>query len=207
MTWPEIVSAARQATASISWQEALGFVTGAVCVWLLVKENIWTWPIGIANNVFSIAVFYRAQLFGDMSLQFFFIAVSVYGWWHWLHPDDRHRGEVKVSQISPRSAVILSVLTALATIATVTGLRHIPRTTPWPDATTTCLSVAAQFMQSRKWVENWWVWIAVDAISILLYLYKGLRLFALLYAVFMVMCIIGLRQWQRDLAQARPATA
>lgn len=207
MTWPEIVSIARQATASISWQEALGFVTGAICVWLLVKENIWTWPIGIANNVFSIVVFYRARLFGDMSLQFIFVAVSLYGWWHWLHPDDLHRGEVKVGRISFWPAVILSAISALAIIMLAQGLRRIPGTTPWPDATTTCLSVTAIFMQSRKWIENWWIWIAVDVISIALYFYKHIPLFALLYAVFMVMCIIGLRQWHRDLAQAKPATA
>jgi nicotinamide mononucleotide transporter len=191
----------------VTWPEILGFITGAICVWLLVRQNIWTWPTGIANNILSIVVFYRARLFGDMSLQFFFIGVSLYGWWHWLHPDDRHRGEVAVARIPARSTLVLSVIAAIAIIALVQGLRRIPGTTPWPDATTTCLSLAAIFMQSRKWIENWWVWITVDVLSIGLYIYKHLWLFSLLYAVFMVMCIIGLRQWRRDLAHAETAAA
>jgi nicotinamide mononucleotide transporter len=189
----------------VSIAEVLGFITGAVCVWLLVKQNIWTWPTGIANNILSIIVFYRARLFGDMSLQFFFIAVSIYGWWHWLHPDDRHRGKTKVSRIQFQAAAVLSVVTAVAIVLLVHGLRRIPGTTPWPDATTTCLSLSAQFMQSHKWIENWWVWIAVDILSVGLYIYKGLLLFALLYAVFMAMCIAGLLEWRSDLAHARRA--
>ena len=192
-------------SAHLSIAELLGFITGAICVWLLVKQNIWTWPTGIANNILSIVVFYRARLFGDMGLQFFFIAVSIYGWWHWLHPDDRHRGEVKVQRISARSATVLIIVTAAATTLLVQGLRTIPGTTPWPDASTTCMSLAAQFMQSRKWIENWWVWIAVDVISIGLYVYKGIGLFALLYAVFLGMCIAGLIAWQRDLRRLETA--
>jgi nicotinamide mononucleotide transporter len=189
----------------VSLPEVLGFITGAACVWLLVKQNIWTWPTGIANNILSIVVFYRARLYGDMSLQFFFIAVSVYGWWHWLHPDDRHRGEVRVGTIPLKATMILSAITAAAIVLLVQGLRTIPGTTPWPDAITTCLSITAQFMQSRKWIENWWIWIAVDVLSIALYLYKGLPLYALLYAVFMVMCIAGLIEWRSDLTEARQA--
>jgi nicotinamide mononucleotide transporter len=193
-------------SAHLSITELLGFITGAVCVWLLVKQNIWTWPTGIANNILSIVVFYRARLFGDMSLQFFFIAVAIYGWWHWLHPDDRHRGEVKVTRIPAKATMVLVALTAAATYILVQGLRQIPGTTPWPDASTTCMSLAAQFMQSRKWIENWAVWIAVDVISIALYLYKGLGLFALLYAVFLAMCIAGLVEWRRDLRRSEMAS-
>lgn len=193
-------------SAHLSIAELLGFITGAVCVWLLVKQNIWTWPTGIANNILSIVVFYRARLFGDMSLQFFFIAVSIYGWWHWLHPDDRHRGEVKVTRIPVKATIVLVALTAAATYILVQGLRKIPGTTPWPDASTTCMSLAAQFMQSRKWIENWAVWIAVDVISIALYIYKGLGLFALLYAVFLAMCIAGLVEWRRDLRRSEMAS-
>jgi nicotinamide mononucleotide transporter len=78
---------------------------------------------------------------------------------------------------------------------------------PWWDASTTALSLLAMFMQSRKWIENWWLWIAADLLYIGLYAYKHLYITTLLYAVFMVMCIIGLRQWQRDLAQAETAAA
>ena len=185
--------------------EVFGFITGAACVWLLVKQNIWTWPTGIANNILSIIVFHRAHLYGDMSLQFFFIAISIYGWWHWLHPDDRHRGEVKVGRTPWKAAMILFAVTALAIAIVMSGLRRLPGTVPFLDASTTCMSLTAQFMQSRKWIENWWVWIAVDVLSVGLYLYKGLALYALLYAVFMGMCIAGLFEWRGNLRAQQAA--
>lgn len=183
----------------LSFAEILGFITGAACVWLLVKQNIWTWPLGIANNIFYITLFFRAKLYGDMGLQFFYIAISIYGWWHWLHPDDIHRGQLRVHRIGAQAATMVTAAVAIATVILALTLRRFTDSTvPWLDGTTTSLSLAAQFMQSRKWIENWWVWIAADVIYIGLYIYKQLYLTALLYAVFMVMCIIGLRQWSHD---------
>ena len=62
----------------------LGFVTGALCVWLLARENIWNWPIGIANNIFYIVVFLKSGLYGDSGLQVVYIVLAAYGWWTWL---------------------------------------------------------------------------------------------------------------------------
>jgi len=192
----------------VTWPEILGFITGAICVWLLVKQNIWTWPTGIANNLIYIAIFFRSKIYGDMALQFFYIAVSIYGWWHWLHPDEVHRGSVKISRIAARPAVILTVIGVAVTIVLAITLHRFTDTNvPWWDASTTALSLLAIFMQSRKWIENWWLWITADVLYIGLYTYKQLYITTLLYAVFMVMCIIGLRQWQRDLTQAETAAA
>jgi nicotinamide mononucleotide transporter len=192
----------------VTWPEILGFITGAICVWLLVKQNIWTWPTGIANNLIYIAIFYRSKIYGDMALQFFYVAVSLYGWWHWLHPDEVHRGTVKVSRIGPRPAATVAVIGLAATMFLAFTLRRFTDSNvPWWDASTTSLSLLAMFMQSRKWIENWWLWIVADVLYIGLYIYKHLYITTLLYAVFMVMCIIGLWQWRRDLAQAKPATA
>jgi nicotinamide mononucleotide transporter len=180
--------------------ELLGFLTGAACVWLLVKQNIWTWPAGIANNLIYIAIFYHSKLYGDMSLQFFYVAISLYGWWHWLHPDEVHRGTVEVSRIGTRAALMMAASTIMGVILFAFALRRFTDSNvPWIDGTTTSLSVSAQFMQSRKWIENWWVWITADAIYLGLYIYKHLYITTLLYAVFMAMCFAGLMQWKRDL--------
>src|SRR5882724_7085488 len=87
-----------------NWTEILGFVTGAVCVWLLVKENIWTWPSGIANNIFYIFIFLHSGLYADMGLQFVYIAIAIYGWWNWLHGGLQH-GELEVKSASPSAVV------------------------------------------------------------------------------------------------------
>ena len=83
-----------------SWIELFGFVTGAACVALLVRQNIWNWPLGILNNVAFTLLFYRSGLYADVGLQGFYIAISAYGWWSWLHGGKDH-GALKVSRVKP----------------------------------------------------------------------------------------------------------
>lgn len=189
------------------WTELLGFLTGAACVWLLVRQNIWTWPIGIANNVFFIVLFWRKGIYGDMGLQWLYIAISVYGWIHWRR-GGAERGELAISRTSARMAAFLLAATAIGTISAMFLLRRYTNSTvPFLDALTTCMSVIAQFMQSRKLLENWVVWIAADVFYIGLYLYKDLGLTAILYAIFMLMCVAGLVEWRRSFLQAKARSA
>jgi len=177
--------------------EIFGFVTGALCVWLLVRQNIWNWPIGIANNVLFIALFYRSGLYADVGLQFFYIAIGLYGWWHWLHGEQDH-GALPVSRTPPLWGAILAagVVAATAVISWVLR-RYTNSTVPVLDSLITALSLAAQFMMARKWIENWGVWIVANFISIGLLIYKGLYLTSGLYAVYQVLCVMGLLEWLR----------
>src|SRR6266849_5728919 len=79
----------------VDFTEVLGFITGAVNVWLLARQNIWNWPVGLANNALYVAVFLRAGLYGDAGLQLFYIALGVYGWWLWARrsANDGRSGE------------------------------------------------------------------------------------------------------------------
>lgn len=185
-----------------SWLEILGFATGVACVWLLVRENVWNWPVGIANNLFYLIVFYRSGLYADSGLQVGYVAISIYGWWHWLHGGAGH-GRLAVGRIGAGEALAVAGATAAATAGLAALLaRFTPSTVPFSDALTTALSLAAQYLQARKFLENWWVWIAADLLYIGLYLYKDLALTALLYAVFLALCVAGLRSWRRHLAPA-----
>ena len=183
--------------------EALAVITGAICVWLLVKQNIWTWPTGIVSCFLFVFVFKQSKLYGDMALQFFFIAISLYGWWNWLH-GGKGDSELKVTHTSWRAGAVLAIATAAFTYLIATQLhKHTDSTTPIPDALTTALSVTAQYMQTRKLIETWHVWIAADVIYIGLYIYKHLYLTSLLYAVFMAMCIAGLLEWRASYAKGQ----
>ncbi|MFN7943654.1 MAG: nicotinamide riboside transporter PnuC [Thermoanaerobaculia bacterium] len=180
-----------------SWLEILGFATGVACVWLLVRENVWNWPVGIANNLFYLVVFYRSGLYADSGLQVGYVALSIYGWWHWLRGGAGH-SRLAVGRIGIREALAVAGATTLATAGLAALLaRFTPSTVPLSDALTTALSLAAQYLQARKFLENWWVWIAADVVYIGLYLYKDLALTALLYAVFLALCVAGLRRWRR----------
>jgi len=189
-----------------NWVELLGFLSGALCVWLLVKENIWNWPIGIANNIFYIFIFFRSGLYADMGLQFVYISIAVYGWWNWLH-GGRDHSELSVSRASPAMLIAYMALAGAVTAALYSLLRHTPSTVPLADGFTTALFLTAQYMMSRKLVENWWFWIVGDGFAIGLYLYKDLFLTAVLYSIFTAMCVLGLIQWQKTAKRQERAAA
>ena len=178
--------------------EALGFVTGGACVWLGVKQNIWNWPIGIANNAFYVVVFLQARLFADMSLQVAFAAISFYGWYAWLRRNARNE-TLHVSRTPRLAWIVTGVAVAVLTAALAFYLARVNDAAPFLDALTTTLSLGAQYLMARKYLECWWVWIAIDVISIGLYAFKHLELTALLYAIYMAMCVVGLRDWKASL--------
>jgi nicotinamide mononucleotide transporter len=203
---------------TLSWPEMWGFivtnrleiwgaVTGAVCVGLQVKQNIWNWPIGIANNVLYIIVFWRSGLFADCGLQVFYIIISVYGFLSWRRGSEQH-SELKVSGVTLSHATWIASATALSTLVIAWFLKtQTNSNVPWGDKTTTSLSLAAQYMMSRKILENWWIWNLANVISICLFIYKGLYPTALLYGVFFVMCVAGYIGWRKELAQPPLASA
>lgn len=179
--------------------EVFGFLTGAACVALLVRQNIWNWPLGIANNLVFILLFYRTGLYADVGLQAFYVAISIYGWWSWLH-GGRDHGALTVSRIPPLPAVLLVLAVAATTAALAWLLRHFTNSTvPVLDSLITALSLAAQFMMTRKWLENWLVWIAANCISVGLLIYKGLYVTSGLYLVYQVLCVLGWVAWRRAL--------
>jgi nicotinamide mononucleotide transporter len=185
--------------------EFLGFVTGGVCVWLAARENIWNWPIGIANNVFYLIVFWRAGLYADSGLQIFYFAIGVYGWWSWARGGADHC-ELPATHIPGFQLLLMTVVTTISAVLLYIVLRlYTNSTVPVGDAITTALSLVAQYMLGRKWLENWLVWIAADVIYVGLYSYKHLYLTALLYAIFIAMCVAGYRGWRK--AMNGPAMA
>ncbi|MCM2576557.1 nicotinamide riboside transporter PnuC [Streptomyces meridianus] len=184
----------------VSWTEVLGFGTGALCVWLVARQHIANWPIGIANNVFFILLFVQAGLYADAGLQVVFISLAVYGWWTWARggaPGSR----LPVRRTSRREWLWLTAAGAAGTAALALLLdRATDSTVPFWDALTTALSLTATYGQCRKRLESWWLWIAADVIYIPLYAHKELYLTSLLYLGFMTLCVFGLRDWRRDIA-------
>ncbi len=178
--------------------ELFGFATGAACVWLIARQNIWNWPLGIANNLLFMVLFTRAGLYADVGLQVFYVAIGAYGWWHWLHGGLDH-GALKVSRTPPREAALAAGLTLCGTALVVFLLKRFTNSTvPVLDATVTGLSVAAQVLMARKRLENWWIWIVANLISIGLLIFKHLYITAGLYGVFLAICLAGLVEWTRS---------
>ena len=180
---------------SIGWTEVIGFVTGGVCVWLIVRENMWNWPIGLANNIVFFVLFTQARLFADAGLQIVYLFLGIYGWWHWLRGGEQ-RSELKVTHAPVRELLLLAAAVPVATWGVREVLVLANGSAPFLDALTTVISLAAQILTCRKRIESWPVWITVDIIYIPLYLSRGLPLIAVLYGVFLIMCLAGWRQWR-----------
>ena len=186
-----------------SWAELLGFVTGLACVWLLVRQHIANWPVGIVNVVLLMVAFVAAGLYADAGLQIVYVVLGFYGWWQWRRRD----GEQAPLDVRPTSRVEWLWL-AIGGVASTVVLYFLLRdalgsTVPLADAVTTALSLIATYGQCRKLLENWWIWIAADVIYIPLYAYKHLYLTTVLYVVFLTLSVIGLRAWHRDFRAKR----
>jgi nicotinamide mononucleotide transporter len=178
--------------------EIFGFVTGAVNVWLLARQNIWNWPIGIANNLAYLLLFAKSGLYGDAGLQIIYITLGIYGWRIWLRRGTGPR--LPVTRTTVRMWNYLGLGTLLGVLALRWFLaRFTDSTVPSWDGLTTALSLAATYGQCRKFLESWWIWILADLVYIPLYVYKSLVLTSVLYFVFLLLCIFGLREWTREL--------
>lgn len=179
--------------------EIAGFVSGVLAVWLTAKESPWCWPTGLVNVSLYIVICWQAKLYADTGLQVVYVVVCLYGWWEWLH-GGKGGGRLTVSR-APR-ATLVGLTVAGAVFAVLLGLgfrRFTDASFPFLDSTLTAYSLVAQWLQTRKQIETWWFWIAVDVGYIGLYPAKGLWLTALLYAIFLALCLMGLRDWKRSL--------
>jgi nicotinamide mononucleotide transporter len=182
----------------VSWTELLGFGSGALCVWLVARQHIANWPIGIANNLLFILLFTDSGLYADAALQCVFIALACYGWWTWVNGGGP--GEhLRVRRTGRREWIWLVSAGAVGLAAIWLLLDHgTDSTVPQWDALTTVLSLMATYGQCRKRVESWWLWIAADIVYIPLYAHKDLYLTSLLYTGFLGLCLLGLRDWRRE---------
>ena len=187
----------------MAWAELLGFLTGAVGVWLVVRRHIANFPIGLANTAFFLLLFLDARLWADASLQVLFALLGIQGWWLWLRrgPDLAPLTVTRAST-AELTAVAVAVLVITATLVPV--LHATNGAAPLWDAITTGLSLGAQWLLNAKKLQNWWLWIAADTIYVPLYVSKGLLLTGACYLLFLLLCISGLRHWRRALTPAVP---
>jgi len=188
--------------------EWTGAVFGVVGVWLTTREVVWCWPVGLVNVSLSALVFFHFHLYASAALQLVYVALSVYGWYEWLH-GGKGDGRLAVSRTPPRWLAGLALGGAVFALALGSFLRYrTDAALPFWDAGTTAFSLVAQWMITRKWLESWLVWIPVDVVYVGMYLSQRLHAFAALYAVFLVLAVLGLLEWRRSMAStARQAPA
>lgn len=189
----------------LSYIELIGTLFGFISVILAARANILTWPTGIINEVAFFILFYQVQLYSDMYLQVYFFGVTIYGWYYWKNQN----GSRSITTLSKKwrfRILLILVITTLMGGYLISKV-HLyfpeifsqPASYPYWDALTTMSSIVATILLSRKIIETWVLWIIVDIISVALYLLKGIHLVAIEYLVFLIICIVGFRNWRNKL--------
>ena len=178
------------------WLELAGFITTGLGIWLTARRNLLCWPITLAADVLYLVVFYQARLLSDSLLQMFFVAFTLYGWWHWWR-GVRLEGEVRVAPMRMESMLLALAAGAVGTVILGFPARHLHAALPFLDAALASYSLVGSWWQARKHIANWWLWIVVDTFYVGEYIYKGLWLTAVLYAALVGLAVIGLRDWRR----------
>jgi nicotinamide mononucleotide transporter len=187
--------------------EWVAAAVSAVAVYLTTRQIIWCWPTALVSVALYAVVFFQAKLYANMGLQAVFFAISLYGWWAWLHGGEDH-GKLEVSLASTRTRIMLLVIGAVT--GALMGLilnRLTDASIPYIDSALSAFSIVAQWMQSRKLLETWLLWIAVDVGYVGMFLYKGLYPTTALYAAFLYLAALGFVRWRRSMVESAAPTS
>jgi nicotinamide mononucleotide transporter len=182
--------------------ELAAFAITALGIWLTTKRLLICWPVILLADFLYLVVFYRSGLFSDALLQVFFVAFTIYGWWHWWR-GVRQEGTVRVVPLGLQACIVALVAGAIGSLLLglvmlrLGSILHITVALPHLDAALTSYSLVASWWGARKHIANWWLWIVVDLVYIGEYIYKDLWLTAVLYAILVGLAILGLRDWRR----------
>ena len=196
-TWADVpaqVLAALRATTALEWG-AVG--TGFACVWLAARESRWNFPVAIVSCGLYILIYNQIHLYSDRNLQGFFIALNAYGWYEWRY-GGRQRTPLPIGHTSAREWLLGSLFAAAYTAGFGYYLaHHTDAAFPYLDSLTTGVSLVAQFLLMRKRLENWLLWLAVDAVYVPILWVKGLYPTSLLYALYLGLAAYGYWQWRK----------
>lgn len=207
-----------------SWAELIGALLGVAMVLCNIRQIHWGWPLAFASSMLYCGVFANSKLFGEAGLQVFFAAAALWGWTQWLR-GARGRGQglqersadasivasntaqkdsLAVQRLTRKGALLCVAASALLWLALGIFLSRFTSTdVPWSDGLTTALSIVATVLLGRKYIENWLLWLIVNAVSMGLFAFKGLWLTFALYGLFWVMAVLGWLAWRKHMQAAQ----
>jgi len=186
-----------------NWIELTGALLGLGSIILQIRRKASYWPVVILMVLLYIWVYFDAKFYAYMSFQFYYLAVSIYGWYYWL----RHKntgnstgGATDIARLNKRSFLILLIITLVLFVIFYFILRWLTDSDiPLGDSFTTAVSCVATWLLAKKYIENWLFWIVSDVVSTGLYLHKELYPTAILYGSFLVLAVVGYMKWKKEL--------
>ena len=171
-------------------------------IFLATRENVWYYPTGIVSVLLYAWIYFDAKLYAESVLQLIWLALLIYGWWAWLY-GGKDRSELPVTRTPRKSWLIVVIAGVVMTVVIVIIQRNFTdNPAPLVDSSIAAWSIVAQWMTARKWIENWAIWMAVNAVAVPLYIVRSLWPTAALYAVLFLLAVEGWRKWRTSLASA-----
>jgi nicotinamide mononucleotide transporter len=187
-----------------NWVEIAGTILSIVYLYLSIKQKISLWIFGFLCSAMYVVVFFQSKFYADMSLQFYYLGVSVYGWINWKRGKLQTGHDLPVKRTTARMALIIGLISVVIfAIYSYILIHFTDSPLPKADSFTTALSIVATWMLARKILENWLLWIVVDAASAGMYFYKELYPTAILFVVYTVMAVIGYWQWRKTMNETQ----
>jgi nicotinamide mononucleotide transporter len=212
---------------SNNYIEVFGAVTGILYVFFEIRQNIWLWPVGIITSAVYIWVFFTGKLYADMSLQGYYLVISILGWYWWLKGSGRRTqgiertindsplegggGDVSssskneklhITRLTLKTGIVLAtVFTALYVIMWLVLDRLTDSPVPAYDSFITSLSIIATWMMARKIYEHWFLWIIVNIAAAVLFFTRALYPTMILYIVYCAMSFVGLIEWKKSMTE------
>ena len=189
--------------------EIIGVITSLLYLYFSVRESIWLWLFGLISSAVYVWVFYQASLYADAGLYVYYVLISVYGWLHWYRGSSKTQeaDDLQITRTSQRDGAVYALTALLLFAGMAWGLHFTDSDVPYGDAFTTSLSVVATYMLARKKLEQWMIWIVVDAFAMGLYLYKAMYPTAGLFLVYTVLAIWGHFRWKKHMQHQQYAAA
>lgn len=183
--------------------DQLNLALGLIGVVLMIRQSLWAFPVGLAAVTVQGVLFYQSHFPADALLQVFYFVTLAWGWRHWVK-DKGSAPELPVTRLTLRGWAVTLGAAMVATVlwAIVVG-PAMGAVMPWRDAFIAAFSVAAQVLQVRKNIENWPLWIVVNAVAVASYWSAALAYTAFLYAIYLVLALVGWRAWRRPLREAQ----
>lgn len=191
---------------AIKLLDVVGAFSAFLATIAYVRVSLWAFVLGAGAILVDILLYYQSGIYGDMTLQLIYLILTFYGWYQWKYGGSKRQG-VKVINISAKQCLWLTMI-ALVGISVVFYLlsKHTDSQIPFLDAATTVLSLMAQWMLSRKIIENWWLWLVIDVMYFGIYFYKGISAHAALQLIYLGMAVAGYWYWRKQLNSSNPSS-
>jgi len=191
------------------WLDIVTTVLGLAYILLEYRASLWMWAVGFAMQALGIVLYYQKGLYADCGMEFYYLAMTVYGWWKWVRRPNRSEedgGRLPIRHF-PRRLVLPWLLIIAAVWAFIYWLlvTFTNSNVPLADSFTTALSIVGIWALAHKYLEQWFIWIAVDVVTSVLYFYKDIPFKASLYALYVVIAVFGYFKWRRDMYSRTPA--